>query len=133
MLLGKGGKSISKRDFESWRAKARELAASVARTSYDLGLYKGTPLLGSELEEVDEIAPPLFAVAPHLILLVRIEGEEKSAGNIAIATVVWPLTELTAIPLRILENGHAIRTRVGLICNTGTIGKNLLLNTIIHN
>lgn len=32
------GKSISKRVFPSWRAKARELAASVTRTSYDLGL-----------------------------------------------------------------------------------------------
>jgi len=83
----------------------------VARTSYDLGLYKGTPLLGSELEEVDEIAPPLFAVAPHLILLVRIEGEEKSAGNIAIAIAIF------ALSLSLCLDGSD-NTGYSLICTT---------------
>jgi len=41
-----------------------------------------------------------------------VESGEKNRNNCgSIPTVVWPLTELTAIPLRILENGHAIRTR----------------------
>lgn len=44
---------------------------------------------------MDESAPPLFAVAPHLTLLVRIKGEEKSAGNIAIAIFALSLCGLT--------------------------------------
>ena len=75
------GKSISKRVFPSLRAKASELAASVTRTSYDLGLYTETPAFGSELCVVVLVVVEAFSSSlTHRTLGFDIKGLGRSRG-----------------------------------------------------